>query len=249
MATMAHDAAREIGASGTLDDLVQLEAARQRAEATQRERVAAMKPAGCGTAHFEELDRIWAETVGPYEEAMVLLQLRLAPDGGHGALVHAGCTVSLIANHIVRRDDLATFLRLVLALRDAPDRAKAVALREIRELAARSHPTWRPRAALAIGTWGPAPLLAEIAERLDAELEVAHALPPGRARGSEDHVKVIVALHLVRRARDDRRFIDRVHGAIEASPPALAALVAAELEHVSASRSRDDILAALRRIM
>jgi hypothetical protein len=62
-------------------------------------------------------------------------------------------------------------------------------------------------------------------------------------------VKVIVALHLVRRGRDDRRFIDRVHAAIEASPPPLAAPVAAELERAPASQSRDDILAARRRIM
>jgi hypothetical protein len=249
MATIAHDAAREIGAAGTLDDLEKLEAARQRADATRQERIAAMKPAGCGTAHFEELDRIWAETVGPYEEAMALIQFRLAPDGGHGALVHAGCTVSLIANHIVRRDDLVTFLRLVLAVLDAPERVQAVALRELRELAARSHPIWRPRAALAIGTVAPPPLLEEITERLEAELEVAHALPPGQARGSEDHVKVIVALHLIRRGRDDRRFIDRVHAAIAASPPPLAALVAAGLARAPASRSRDDILAALRRII
>jgi hypothetical protein len=160
----ARDAALALGAAGTLDDDAPLEAARAAAQRYHAELAERLPEAGCGTAQLEALDRVWSESLGAFEESLALLRARLDPDGGIAALVSDGCTVSLLATHIRSHDDLDLFARLLAVLSRDRGRAFAVAFREVRELAAYSHPIWSRRAALAIGGWGTRELLADLTD-------------------------------------------------------------------------------------
>jgi len=118
----ARDAALELGAVGTLDDVALLETARAAAQIYYEELAAAVSSPdhsgeppswGCGTAYLEELYEARDKSVGPFEDGLALLQARLHPDGGVAALVSRECTRSLLSNHIRWRDDLDLFARLL----------------------------------------------------------------------------------------------------------------------------------------
>ncbi|HEX7842497.1 MAG TPA: hypothetical protein VF469_33720, partial [Kofleriaceae bacterium] len=85
----ARDAARELGAAGTLDDVAPLEKARAAARLYYEElaaplsgpeRLAEYLEKYCATAYLEEMNEAWNESVGPFEEGLALLQARLHPD-------------------------------------------------------------------------------------------------------------------------------------------------------------------------
>jgi hypothetical protein len=100
----ARDAALELGAIGTLDDVPPLEQARAAARRYHDELVARRSAAsyGCATAFVEAMNAAWNESIGPLEEGLALLHARLDPDCGIAALTGEGCTVSLLANHRLR---------------------------------------------------------------------------------------------------------------------------------------------------
>jgi hypothetical protein len=245
----ARDAALALGAAGTLDDVAALEAARAAAQLYRAELAERLPEAGCGTAQLEAMDRVWSESVGPFEESLALLQARLHPDGGIAALLGDGCTVSLLATHIRSRDDLDLFARLLAVLSHDRGHAFTVAFREVTELAAYSHPIWSRRAALAIGAWGTRELLAELTDKLDAACDRAgvYGWKPDDSRRA-DLMRISLAFGRARFGGCEDRFLAPAISAISSvTDPRIAALLEACLADAPASSGRDQLCAALQR--
>lgn len=254
----ARDAALELGAVGTLDDIALLETARAEAQIYYEELVASSSQPDrwgqprrwhCGTAYLEHLYEIRDKSVGPFEEGLALLQARLHPDGGVAALASRGCTRSLFSSHIRWRDDLDLFTRLLVVMTRDPGRASAAAFREVAELETCSHPIWRQRAALAIGGWGSRKHLEELAETFDAECEVARIYRWNvYEHGKADRLVISVAFGRARFGPWEERFLAPALSAISsAAYPRMARLLEARLVDAPPSSGRDELRAALQR--
>ena len=254
----ARDAALELGAVGTLDDVALLETARaaaqiyyeELAESVSRpDRSGEPRRWGCGTAYLEELYKARDKSVGPFEEGLALLQARLHPDGGVAALVSRGCSRSLLSNHIRWRDDLDLFTRLLVVMTRDPCPASAVAFREVSALPKCSHPIWRQRGALAIGGWGSREHLAELSETFDAECEVARVYGWNLDERHEAVLlRISVAFGRARFGGWEERFLAPALSAIRsAAYPRMARLLEPRLVEAPPSSGRDQLRAALQR--
>lgn len=227
----ARDAARKLGAIGTLSDIQPLETARAAAQIYYEELVAASfqpdrwgEPSRwhCGTAYLEMLYELRDSSVGPFENGLALLQARLHPDGGGAALVSRACSRSLVSNHIRWSDDLDLFTRLLVVMTRDQGPASAAAFREVSALTKCSHPIWQQRAALAIGGWGSRKHLAELSETFDAECEVARVYgwsPPDHR--ASDLLTISVAFGRARFGGWEERFLAPAISAITSAayPP------------------------------
>jgi hypothetical protein len=249
----ARDAALALGAIGTLDDVVALEQARAEARSYYEELVARRTATsfGCGTAFVRALNDAWNASVGPLEEGLALLHVRLDPDCGTLALTGEGCTASLLANHIQSRDDIDLFVRLLRVLTRDRDRAFSVAFREIMQLSMFASPIWSRRAALAVGGWGSPELMAAISDRLDAASDLAkvYGWKPVELRRAELLMISLAVAGAWSGGPDERWLAPALTAISDLGDVRIAMLLEARLADAAASPGCDRLRVALQDVM